>query len=905
VSDDAKRPSSRQGKSPPDSAAGSDTPRSNQDTHNSPRATKTPGEISRNFGRYRIIRRLGKGGMGTVFLAEDTQLHREVALKIPHFESDDNQELLERFYREARAAATLNHPNLCPIHDVGEIDGVHYLTMAYIEGQSLSDLVRPGAPLAAENAVAIVHNLALGMAEAHEKGIVHRDLKPSNISMNQRGEPVVMDFGLARRKKSGDARLTKSGAVIGTPAYMPPEQIKGDFDAIGPACDIYSLGVILYELLTGEIPFDGPIAAVLGQVLTQEPPPPSKFRADLDPRLEAVCLKMMAKDISDRHPSMADVARDLALSPQAALEVQPRKAPTPGKRKESAQTKTDSKSTQHTHELDKRKKQIESLLKQCEYAPAIDLLEKMAAIKSPKLAKYSLWAQQQLPKAKRGPEEMRESSAAMQRTAADLYDRHDYEQAAEILQQVPKKYRSPEAKKLLRECLDLQEEIVVLQEDIEQAEAINRFDDLLPTVRRLLEIKPNDRRAKRLLKELKTYGKGGNMRLGGRRDQRFDAVGSTFSPTKAVLFVVIPLLLFGAVSWATVVYIRSNNQTNPTGNPTAKNPVDDSGDGESNFTPASSAEPLTDQGDAGIGKGKHIVFVANEHEYRSEETLPALARILAKHHGFTCTVLFGVDDKGVLKPGNDNVPGLETLETADLMVVFTRFQNWPDEQMQHFENYLKQGAPIVGLRTATHGFKIPPSRKFAKYSDGYGGKEFKDGFGRQILGEKWAGHYGRNHQSSTRLDIVSEQSTHPILRGVKDMWVQCGGYSADPLQPSTVLAMAQPLVGMEQGSAADTNMPPVAGAWTRSYKGASGNDGRVFTTTYGASNDIENEGFRRMLINACCWAVGLEDEIKSDANVSFVGPYHGTWRTGRGRRRAGLKPQDLAGWETPIVPIDE
>jgi hypothetical protein len=130
--------------------------------------------------------------------------------------------------------------------------------------------------------------------------------------MNQRGEPVVMDFGLARRNNSDDARLTKSGAVIGTPAYMPPEQIKGDFDAIGPCCDIYSLGVILYELLTGEIPFEGPIAAVLGQVLTQEPPPLSKFRADLDPRLEAVCLKMMAKEIENRYGTMIDVANALS-----------------------------------------------------------------------------------------------------------------------------------------------------------------------------------------------------------------------------------------------------------------------------------------------------------------------------------------------------------------------------------------------------------------------------------------------------------------------------------------------------------------------------------------------------------------------------------------------------------------
>jgi type 1 glutamine amidotransferase len=317
------------------------------------------------------------------------------------------------------------------------------------------------------------------------------------------------------------------------------------------------------------------------------------------------------------------------------------------------------------------------------------------------------------------------------------------------------------------------------------------------------------------------------------------------------------------------------------------------------------AAPLVYEGDAGPGVGKHIVFIASDHEYRSEETLPALARILAKRHGFKCTVLFGVNNNGVIKPGHNNVPGMEALESADLMVVFTRFQNWPDEQMQHFVNYLDRGGPIVGLRTATHGFKIPSVSPFAKYSNGYGGDDFKDGFGRQILGEKWAGHYGSNHRQSTRLDIVPEKAGHPILRGVKDMWVQCGGYFANPLPPSEVLAMAQPLVGMEPDSEADPGKKPVPGAWTREYEAANGKLGRVFTSTYGASNDIENEGFRRLLINACFWAVGLEDEIKPEADVSFVGPYNATWRQGRGRRKSDLKPQDLAGWETPIVPLQE
>jgi len=323
------------------------------------------------------------------------------------------------------------------------------------------------------------------------------------------------------------------------------------------------------------------------------------------------------------------------------------------------------------------------------------------------------------------------------------------------------------------------------------------------------------------------------------------------------------------------------------------------------LTTVARSGPLVFEGKAGPGVGEHIVLIASDHEYRSEEALPALARILAKRHGFKCTVLFGVNEQGAIKPGESNVPGMEALRSADLMVVFTRFQNWPEDQMQHFVDYLRRGGPIVGMRTATHGFKIPAGAPFAKYSNGYPGEEYKDGFGRQILGEKWAGHYGRNHRQSTRLDVVPEKAGHPILRGVKEMWVQCGGYQADPLQPSDVLAMAQPLLGMEPDSDADPQYPPVPGAWTRSYRGESGKAARVFTTTYGASNDLENEGFRRMLVNACYWAAGMEDAISADADVSFVGPYHATWRKERGRRKEGLKPEDMAGWESVIVPVEE
>ncbi|MEQ1860290.1 MAG: PVC-type heme-binding CxxCH protein [Chthoniobacteraceae bacterium] len=320
--------------------------------------------------------------------------------------------------------------------------------------------------------------------------------------------------------------------------------------------------------------------------------------------------------------------------------------------------------------------------------------------------------------------------------------------------------------------------------------------------------------------------------------------------------------------------------------------------------PARAASPLVYEGDAGPGKGKHIVFLAGDHEYRSEETLPALARMLAKHQGFKCTVLFNVDAAtGEIVPGNSNMPGMEALASADLAVVFLRFQSFPAEQMKHFIAYLDRGGPVVGLRTATHAFKIPGDSPFAKYSWDYKGDDYLTGFGHQVLGQSWVGHYGRNHQQSTRITIIDEKKGHPILRGVKDVWVQCGGYVGKPVN-GEILTMAQPLNGMTPDSPADATKPPQPSEWTRTYKSASGKTARVFTSLYGASEDFLNEGYRRMLVNACLWAAGMEGDIKPDLQVALVGPYNpSTYRNGGYRR--GVKPLDLAGWTSPIMAADK
>ena len=222
----------------------------------SDRPTKAAaGDLSGRFGRYQIFRALGKGAMGAVYLAEDTELKRLVAIKTPHFEDGPTGEQLERFYREARAAATLRHANICPVYDVGQIDGRHYISMAYIEGTPLSAFVRADRPQTDGQVLILIRKLALALADAHQHGVVHRDLKPANIMVDNKSEPVITDFGLARQVRPDDEiRLTQSGVLLGTPAYMSPEQVEGEPEQIGPATDQYSLGVILYELLTGTLP---------------------------------------------------------------------------------------------------------------------------------------------------------------------------------------------------------------------------------------------------------------------------------------------------------------------------------------------------------------------------------------------------------------------------------------------------------------------------------------------------------------------------------------------------------------------------------------------------------------------------------------------------------------------------
>ncbi len=305
------------------------------------------------------------------------------------------------------------------------------------------------------------------------------------------------------------------------------------------------------------------------------------------------------------------------------------------------------------------------------------------------------------------------------------------------------------------------------------------------------------------------------------------------------------------------------------------------------------------EGTDGPGAGKHIVLIAGEHEYRAEELLPAMGRILARNLGFKCSVFFTLDAEGFIEPGSSRIGGLEALETADLLIVGLRFQDFPADQMQYVVDYLDRGGPVLGIRTSTHAFRIEEG-PFIKYTWDYAGEEYVGGFGRQVLGETWVGHYGANHEQSSRLLPDEDQATHPILRGVSDMHVQSGGYRAVPMPGSVILARGQVLDGMDADASPDPEKSLLPVAWTRTYAAADGSEARVFTTTHGASEDFLNEGFRRMLVNAALWTLGFDDAITAHLDVALVGPYHPVTFGFDGYRR-GVRPVDLAGWDTPIM----
>ncbi|EEF58668.1 ThuA domain-containing protein [Pedosphaera parvula] len=310
---------------------------------------------------------------------------------------------------------------------------------------------------------------------------------------------------------------------------------------------------------------------------------------------------------------------------------------------------------------------------------------------------------------------------------------------------------------------------------------------------------------------------------------------------------------------------------------------------------AGAADFVVYEGKSGPGVGKHIVFLSGDEEYRSEEGLPQLAKILAVREGFKCTVLFAINPKdGTIDPTNTkSLPGAEALDSADAVVMLLRFRQWPDAQMKHFVDAYLAGKPIIALRTSTHAFSYDKdsTSPYAKYT--WNGSAWPGGFGKQVLGETWVAHHGAHKKEATRGIIEDSVKEDVILRGVSDIFGTTDVYTANPPADARILVRGQVLTGMNptdgpvQGKKNEPMQPVV---WTRLHKNEAGKTNKILCTTMGAATDLQNEGLRRLLVNAVFWGLGME--VPTKAEVSLVGDYQPTMY-GFGEFKKDVKPASL------------
>lgn len=299
------------------------------------------------------------------------------------------------------------------------------------------------------------------------------------------------------------------------------------------------------------------------------------------------------------------------------------------------------------------------------------------------------------------------------------------------------------------------------------------------------------------------------------------------------------------------------------------------------------------------GGEKLIVLLAGDESYRSEESMPMLAKILTHHHGFRTIVLFSTDPStGEINPDElQHTSGLENLQQADLLIIATRFREYPDEQMAYIDEYLRAGKPVIGIRTATHAFRYKnnPNSKYARYDFTSKHPGWEGGFGKRILGDTWVCHHGKNGEEGTRAflnGLHKMSSNSSILKGVEEIVCISDTYCIKNLPASAeVLMMGIPIKGFDSSSPAVWEKGAMPVAWTSVYSSETGKTGRVFTTTMGASIDFQNEGLRRLLVNASYWALGLEDKIPDKSVVDFVGEYIPTM-FGFGTYTKGKYPKD-------------
>lgn len=319
-----------------------------------------------------------------------------------------------------------------------------------------------------------------------------------------------------------------------------------------------------------------------------------------------------------------------------------------------------------------------------------------------------------------------------------------------------------------------------------------------------------------------------------------------------------------------------------------------------------SAQWLTYPGGDGPGKGKHVVLIAADQEYRSEQSMPMMAKILSTHHGFDCTVLFGVNDKGEVDPTmpvypekgkesefkSHHIPGLEHLASADLVIFFTRLLTLPKAENELIVKYVDSGRPFIALRTANHGFRGPLPYKI-------NGKQVN--WGTDVLGGAFMGHHGRWHADSTRGTLVEAQKNHPILTGVSDIWGDSDVYRTYKEGTSlpegcTALVWGQPLMGRKHDDPPNTKLEPLPVAWFKSWQTSEGKSARVFHSTMGSGTDLQSAGLRRLIINAVYWGMGLESSIQATSKVDIVGDYK-PLESGFNYEKLGVVPKPVSAYK--------
>ncbi len=513
----------------------------------------TASEFSvRMFGRYQLLRPLGEGAMGSVYLAQDTTLDRRVALKMPKKTASDQVEFLARFTREARAAAGLKHLHICQVFDAGEIDGTAYITMDFIDGVTLSQLIGSAQLQSVGGVLQMVRMIADAVGHAHANGVIHRDLKPGNILVDNDLKPYVTDFGLARRESSSDgSRLTQEGLLIGTPAYMAPEQVRGEQAKVGVSSDIYSLGVILFEMLTTRIPFDGSVPDMLAKVLRDNPPVPSRLRKDLTEDVDDLVLKMLKKDPSQRYASISEVV--------AAIDKLTEKL---SKSATVAAAATTTERARSPFEI--QKAHVELMLKKGQYATAIQELEKLSAEKSPGARAVAEWARNKLPGARAEAKALSPAGlAAMLKTAQQLFEKSDYQGCMQLLEDVPALKRTEPMEDLRRKAQQRETDAEQLLEMIKEKERRQDPEGLEQLVKKFLKLKPGSAYGKRLSQALQTY----STLPSSRRYYRFEKGRLQPMPEPSlfarwsVLALLVGVLTFLSMSYYVIIYLKSGSQT--------------------------------------------------------------------------------------------------------------------------------------------------------------------------------------------------------------------------------------------------------------------------------------------------------------------------------------------------------